>query len=69
LLSPARIFRVRQHAFQLLANIDRFIKRPRAVEKYGFNDFKLKGGVLAGEEEAEAITALAKRFPHVLPAR
>ncbi|AXF76741.1 glucarate dehydratase [Erwinia tracheiphila] len=34
-----------------------------AYEKYGFNDFKLKGGVLAGEEEAEAITALAKRFP------
>jgi glucarate dehydratase len=34
-----------------------------AYEKYGFNDFKLKGGVLAGEEEAEAIVALAKRFP------
>ncbi|RMN17554.1 hypothetical protein ALQ63_01990 [Serratia plymuthica] len=32
-------------------------------EKYGFNDFKLKGGVLAGEEEAEAVTALAERFP------
>ncbi|WP_147199604.1 glucarate dehydratase [Pantoea sp. CCBC3-3-1] len=32
-------------------------------EKYGFNDFKLKGGVLAGSEEAEAVTALAKRFP------
>lgn len=27
--------------------------------KYGFNDFKLKGGVLAGEEEAESIVALA----------
>lgn len=34
-----------------------------AYEKYGFNDFKLKGGVLAGEEEAESIVALAKRFP------
>lgn len=34
-----------------------------AFEKYGFNDFKLKGGVLAGSEEAEAVTALAKRFP------
>ncbi|SLM64356.1 MULTISPECIES: glucarate dehydratase [Dickeya] len=33
-----------------------------AYEKYGFNDFKLKGGVLAGSEEAEAVTALAKRF-------
>ncbi len=34
-----------------------------AYEKYGFNDFKLKGGVLAGSEEAEAVTALAERFP------
>lgn len=31
--------------------------------RYGFNDFKLKGGVLKGEEEAEAIIALAERFP------
>ena len=34
-----------------------------AYEKYGFIDFKLKGGVLAGSEEAEAVTALAQRFP------
>ncbi len=34
-----------------------------AYEKYGFNDFKLKGGVLAGSEEGEAVTALSKRFP------
>ncbi|MDR6775431.1 glucarate dehydratase [Azospirillum sp. BE72] len=34
-----------------------------AHDRYGFNDFKLKGGVLAGEEEIEAVTALAKRFP------
>jgi len=34
-----------------------------AYERYGFNDFKLKGGVLAGSEEIEAIEALAKRFP------
>jgi glucarate dehydratase len=34
-----------------------------AREKYGFNDFKLKGGVLAGEEEIEAVTALHNRFP------
>jgi len=32
-------------------------------ERYGFNDFKLKGGVLAGDAEMEAIVALAKRFP------
>jgi glucarate dehydratase len=30
---------------------------------YGFNDFKLKGGVLAGEREIEAVTALAESFP------
>jgi glucarate dehydratase len=34
-----------------------------AYERYGFNDFKLKGGVLAGAEEIKAIEALAKRFP------
>ena len=34
-----------------------------AYEKYGFNDFKLKGGVLSGEAEVEAVTALAERFP------
>ncbi|WLD93715.1 glucarate dehydratase [Alkalihalobacillus sp. AL-G] len=34
-----------------------------AKERYGFNDFKLKGGVFRGEEEIEAVTALAERFP------
>ncbi len=34
-----------------------------ARAKYGFNDFKLKGGVLAGEAEVEAIRALHERFP------
>ena len=34
-----------------------------AREKYGFEDFKLKGGVMAGEREIEAVEALAKRFP------
>jgi len=34
-----------------------------AYERYGFNDFKLKGGVLSGDEEMAAVTALAKRFP------
>ncbi|MGA7327316.1 MAG: enolase C-terminal domain-like protein, partial [Rhodomicrobium sp.] len=32
-------------------------------ELYGFNNFKLKGGVLTGEREIEAVTALKKRFP------
>ena len=34
-----------------------------AQERYGFQDFKLKGGVLRGEEEVEAIRALHERFP------
>jgi glucarate dehydratase len=34
-----------------------------AHARYGFTDFKLKGGVLAGEREMEAVTALAERFP------
>ena len=34
-----------------------------AHARYGFNDFKLKGGVLAGEAEVEAVTALHRRFP------
>jgi glucarate dehydratase len=31
--------------------------------RYGFNDFKLKGGVLRGEQEVDAIRALHERFP------
>ncbi|AME25953.1 MULTISPECIES: glucarate dehydratase [Burkholderiaceae] len=34
-----------------------------AQARYGFNDFKLKGGVLSGDAEIEAVTALAERFP------
>jgi len=34
-----------------------------AQARYGFNDFKLKGGVFPGAQEMEAVTALAKRFP------
>ena len=33
------------------------------VEEYGFTALKLKGGVLAPEAEAEAVEALADRFP------
>jgi glucarate dehydratase len=34
-----------------------------AQRRYGFQDFKLKGGVLRGEEEVEAVRALHERFP------
>ncbi len=46
-LTPAAVVRLAEAAF----------------EKYGFADFKLKGGVLKGEEEIKAVTALAQRFP------
>jgi glucarate dehydratase len=34
-----------------------------ARERYGFDDFKLKGGVLRGDAEVDAVTALHERFP------
>jgi glucarate dehydratase len=34
-----------------------------AQKRYGFQDFKLKGGVLSGDEEVEAVAALHERFP------
>ncbi len=34
-----------------------------AHARYGFNDYKLKGGVLGGTQEMETVTALAERFP------
>ena len=34
-----------------------------AHQRYGFRDFKLKGGVLAGRAEMETATALKERFP------
>ena len=34
-----------------------------AYAQYGFNDFKLKGGVLRGEDEIAAVTAIHERFP------
>ena len=34
-----------------------------ARTRYGFADFKLKGGVLPGDEEGAVMSALARRFP------
>ena len=33
-----------------------------AKDRYGFKDFKMKGGVLAGEKEIETVTELKKHF-------
>lgn len=42
---------------------DAIVRQAEAAHsRYGFSDFKLKGGVLAGEVEMEAVTALARRF-------
>ena len=35
-----------------------------AVDRYGFSDFKLKGGVMRGEEEMQAVAAIKRRFPN-----
>jgi glucarate dehydratase len=35
-----------------------------AQDHYGFADFKLKGGVLRGEQEIDAVAAIAERFPN-----
>jgi len=40
------------------------VRQARAAhERYGFADFKLKGGVLRGEEEVQALVALHEAFP------
>ncbi len=54
-------FRLRNEVAMTPESVVRLAEAAR--EKYGFNDFKLKGGVLAGEAEIEAVTALHKRFP------
>ena len=59
--SSSEWFRLRHEEALSPASIVRLAEA--ASEKYGFDDFKLKGGVLSGEEEMEAIAALAERFP------
>ncbi|TQK11873.1 glucarate dehydratase [Herbaspirillum sp. SJZ107] len=54
-------FRLRNEAAMTPASVVRLAEAAR--ERYGFNDFKLKGGVLRGDEEMEAIVALHERFP------
>jgi len=54
-------FRLRHEEALTPQAIVRLAEAARA--RYGFNDFKLKGGVLSGDAEVEAITALHERFP------
>ena len=44
---------------------ERLVEEAQALhEKYGFENFKLKGGVLRGEEEMQGIRAIKKAFPN-----
>ncbi|WP_336353621.1 glucarate dehydratase [Pseudomonas atacamensis] len=54
-------FRVRHEKAMTAEAVVRLAEAAHA--KYGFKDFKLKGGVLSGDAEIEAVTALAERFP------
>lgn len=54
-------FRLRDEEALTPDAIVRLAEAARA--QYGFNDFKLKGGVLAGAQEMEVVEALAHRFP------
>ncbi len=54
-------YRLRDEEALTVAAIVRLAEAARA--HYGFNDFKLKGGVLRGVEEMEVVIALAERFP------
>ena len=51
-------FRLRHEAAMTPEAIVRLAEAAR--ERYGFNDFKLKGGVLAGDEEVEAVDRAAR---------
>ena len=45
-------------------SVDSIVRLAEAArERYGFDDFKLKGGALRAEDEIEAVQALHARFP------
>jgi glucarate dehydratase len=54
-------FRLRHEEAMTTAAVVRLAEA--AHDHYGFADFKLKGGVLQGEQEMEAVTAIKRRFP------
>ncbi|MDO4620303.1 MAG: enolase C-terminal domain-like protein [Lachnospiraceae bacterium] len=59
--SDCEWYRIRHEEALDAESIVRFAKATQ--EKYGFTDFKLKGGVLPGNEEMDVIRALKKAFP------
>ena len=55
-------FRLRR---QEMLTPERLVEQASVLhDKYGFRNFKLKGGVLEGEKEMETVRALKKQFPH-----
>jgi glucarate dehydratase len=54
-------FRLRHEAAMTPEAVVRLAEAAR--DRYGFNDFKLKGGVLSGDAELDAVIALHERFP------
>jgi glucarate dehydratase len=59
--SDAEWFRLRHEE---ALTVDAVVRLAEAAsDAYGFEDFKLKGGVLDGAAEMEVVTALAERFP------
>lgn len=60
--SPDPWFRLRR---QEMLTPEAIVEQAKVLEaKYGFRNFKLKGGVLSGAEEMEAVRALKKAFPN-----
>ncbi|WP_031482238.1 enolase C-terminal domain-like protein [Streptomyces bicolor] len=59
--SPVEWYRIRHEEALTPEAIVR--QAEAAYDHYGFSDFKLKGGVLPGAEEVEAVRALKERFP------
>lgn len=59
--SDCEWYRIRHEEALDAESIVAFAKATHA--KYGFQDFKLKGGVLPGNEEMDVIRALKKAFP------
>jgi glucarate dehydratase len=59
--SPVEWYRIRREE---ALTPDAIVAHARSSRQlYGFGDFKLKGGVLAGAEEMEAVRALKQAFP------
>ncbi|WP_396136469.1 enolase C-terminal domain-like protein [Clostridium sp. SHJSY1] len=55
-------FKIRRNE---MLTTDKIVEQAIALqEKYGFKNFKLKGGVLEGKKEMDAIRALKKQFPN-----